>query len=291
MAQSTRDEWGTRQAQMCSNGRRGAIAWLMRRILLAIFLSGISVLAFSQKTSSDEALLAKTRALYDAPFTRDLVSFDCAVQFDWKKHFIDYLGVVPQAAAPTVARLQTMQHRVFVNRAEAVVSSTPKAMDLTGVEHGAELEEDFEAMLSNGLNAWIPFGGNIILPVGPTKYSFQKTGPGYRIVMSGPNLAATLRLGADMHIASGEIQLPHPMRFSTQFTNGPDGLLVSIFKTAATTETGIDREAGFAYSYQRVQGLQLPTHVTVSQPSTTEAWHYTLTDCKVLREAKGPASR
>jgi hypothetical protein len=184
-----------------------------------------------------------------------------------------------------------MQHRVFVNRTEAVVSSTPKEMDLTGVLHGAELEEDFEAMLSNGLNAWIPFGANIILPVGPTKFSFQKTGPGYRIAMSGPNLAATLRLGADMHIASGAIQLPHPMRFTSEFKAGPNGLLVSTFKTAATTETGIDREAGFAYSYQTVQGFQLPTHVTVTQPSTTEGWHYTLTDCKVLRGVKSPASR
>jgi len=270
---------------------KGAIAWLMRRIVLAIVLSGFSVLALSQKTSSEEALLAKTRALYDAPFTRDLVSFNCAVQFDWKEHFIDYLGVVPPAAAPTAERLQTMQHRVFVNRTKAVVSSTPKEMDLTGVLHGAELEQEFEATLTNGLNAWIPFSTNIILPVGPTKYSFQKIGPGYRIAMNGPNLAATLRLGADMHITSGAMQLPHPMHFTSEFRAGPDGLLVATFKTAATTGTGITREAGFAYSYQMVQGFQLPTHVTVTQPSTTEAWHYTLTDCKVLRGARGPASR
>jgi hypothetical protein len=263
----------------------------MRRIVLAIVLSGLCVPAVSQKATSDEALLAKTRALYDAPFTRDLVSFDCAVQFDWKKHFVELLGTIPDAASPTAERLQTIQHRVFVDRTGAVVSSNPKAPDLSGVLHGAELEQDFEAMVSNGLNAWIPFGTNIILPVGPTKYSFQKTGAGYTIAMNGPGLAATLRLGAGMHIASGEIQLPHPMRFTTQFAAGPDGLLLTSFKTAATTDTATNREAAFTYTYQRAQGFQLPSLVNVTQSSTTERWHYALTDCKVLRGAKATTPR
>jgi len=287
-AMRLRYESGTR---MGSNARRGAVAWLMRRIFLAIVLSGFSVFALSQKTTPDEALLAKTRALYDSPFTRDLVSFDCAVQFDWKKHFIDYLGAVPLAATQTAERLQTIQHRVFVDRTGAIVSEIPKAPDLSGAEHGAELEQDFEEMVSNGLNAWIPFGRNIILPVGPTKYSFQEIAPGYRIAMSGPGLAATLRLGADKHIISGEIQLPHPMRFSTQFTSGPDGLLLAFFKTAATTDSATNGEAAFAYTYQKAQGFELPYRVTVTHPSTAEGWRYVLTDCKVLRGARGPASR
>jgi hypothetical protein len=38
----------------------------------------------SQSTESDETLLTKAHGLYDAPFTRSLVSFNCAAQFDWK---------------------------------------------------------------------------------------------------------------------------------------------------------------------------------------------------------------
>lgn len=124
--------------------------------------------------SSDEALLANTRALYDAPFQRGLVSFDCAVQFDWKKHFVDLFGTFPPAAIPTAERLQTIQHRIFVDHSGAVVSAIPKAPDLSGVSHAAELEQVYNAMVTQGLNAWLPFSTNVILPVGPTKYNFQK---------------------------------------------------------------------------------------------------------------------
>src|SRR5690349_5473544 len=53
----------------------------------------ISVVA--QTAPSDKDLLTKTRGLYDAPFAGNLVSFDCAVQFDWEKHISDLLGTVP----------------------------------------------------------------------------------------------------------------------------------------------------------------------------------------------------
>jgi hypothetical protein len=74
----------------------------MRQLSLSIVLFSACVPAFAQSQQSDETLLAKTRALYDAPFTRTLVSFDCAVQFDWKNHFVETLGQVPPAAIPTL---------------------------------------------------------------------------------------------------------------------------------------------------------------------------------------------
>lgn len=98
-------------------------------------------------------MLSKARDLYDAPFTRQLVSFDCSVRFDWKKHFIDTVGVVPAAAIPTVNRLQMLPHRVFVDRSGAVVSEIPRASDLSGTPRAAELEAAFQAMVSSGLNA------------------------------------------------------------------------------------------------------------------------------------------
>jgi hypothetical protein len=229
--------------------------------------------------TSDEALLAKTRALYDAPFTRDLVSFDCAVQFDWKKHFVDLLGTIPAAAEPTVERLQTIQHRVFVDRSGAVVSAIPKAPDLTGVVHAAELEQVLNSMVSGGLSAWLPFSTNVILPVEPTMFNFQKVDTGYKLVMNGSDVAGTLLLKEDMRVSSGVTQLPQPMRFATEFTTGPDGFLLGSVKTGDTTDTAINKEATFAFTYQTVQGFQLPSLVTV-KPSTSEAWHYALTDCK-----------
>lgn len=64
----------------------------MRPLSLSIVLLSVCLPVLAQSQESDEALLTKTRALYDAPFTPALVSFDCAVQFEWKKHFVETLG-------------------------------------------------------------------------------------------------------------------------------------------------------------------------------------------------------
>jgi hypothetical protein len=254
----------------------------MRRLILAILLSSFCAPAVSQSVTSDEALLIKTRALYDAPFTRDLVSFDCMVQFDWKKHFIDLLGTVPPAAVPTVERLQAVQHRIFVDRSGAVVSAIPKAPDLAGAAHATELEQIFNAMTSSGLNAWLPFSTNVILPVGPTKSVFEKVDAGYKLLMNGPGVTATLLLKEDLRITSVVSELPQPMRASTEFTTGPNGFLLSSVRTGPTTDPAMNNEATFAFTYQTVGGFQLPSMVTVT-PATTEAWHYALTDCKAMR--------
>jgi hypothetical protein len=252
----------------------------MRCFIASVALSCFCVSAVAQTIAADEALLTKTRALYDAPFRRNLVSFDCAVQFDWKKHFVDFLGAVPPAAVPTAERLQTVEHRVFIDRSGAVVSAIPKAPDLTRVAHAPELEQALNAMVSGGLNAWLPFSTNVILPVGPTKFNIQKIDPGYKLVMNGPGVAATLLLDKDMRLTSVVSTLPQHMRFTTEFTVGPDGFLLGSLKTGDTSDAEI-REATFAFTYQTVQGFQLPGVVTVT-PSTSESWQYALTNCKAM---------
>jgi hypothetical protein len=252
----------------------------MRRLTLTFVAYLWCASAISQAQESDETLLKHTRALYDAPFTRNLVSFDCAVQFDWKKHIVALLGSMPPAALPTAERLQTIQHRVFVDRSGATVSAQPKAPDFADDQHADQLENVFNAMVTQGLNAWLPFSTNVILPVGPTKYNFQKLDSGYKLTMNGPGVAATILLDSDMHVTSGVGQLPQDLRFTTQFTNGPNGFLLESVRTGSPSgDTGGD--ATFAYTYQTVQGFQLPLEITVS-PATTKPWHFALNDCKIV---------
>jgi hypothetical protein len=251
----------------------------MRFLQLSIILAGLCLQAGAQ-SATDEALLAQTRALYDAPFTRGLVSFDCAVQFDWKRHFADTLGSMPPAALNTAERLQSIQHRVFVDRSGAVVSTTPKQPDLSGIPHGADLEQGLDIVIAGGLNAWIPFSTNVILPVAPTRSNFQEIDGGYKLAMDGPGIAATLLLTADLRLTSGVSQRPQPMRFSTEFTDGPDGLLLNSIKTG--DPTGASKDATFAYTYQTVQGFQIPFELTAT-PAIPETWHYVLTDCKATK--------
>lgn len=63
--------------------------------------------------------------------------------------------------------------------------------------------------------------------------------------------------------------------------NGPNGFLLESTKTWPATSTASDGEATFAYTYQTVQGFQLPSLVTVTA-STSETWYYDLTDCKAM---------
>ena len=254
----------------------------MRQLTVPVFLLCLCVTAVSQTASSDEALLAKTRALYDAPFTRNLISFDCAVQFDWQKHFREIIKAVPPSIEPAIEHLQSIQHRVFVDRSGAVTSAIPKAPDLSGIAHAADLEQALNAMVSGGLDAWLPFSTNVILPLGPTKYKFEKTSPGYKLTMNGPGMNATLLLAEDMRLTSAVSQSPQPMRFDTQFEAGPDGFLLNSVKTANTTDATTNRESTFSYTYQTVQGFELPSQITVAPSTTPEVWHYTLTGCKVM---------
>jgi hypothetical protein len=39
----------------------------------------------------------------------------------------------------------------------------------------------------------------------------------------------------------------------------------------------------YTFTYQTVDGMQLPEHVVVTRESHHEVWRYTLTDCKVKK--------
>jgi hypothetical protein len=262
--------------------KKAAALGLRMRFLFCL-IAGFFLCAHgaSQTVGSDGALLAKTRALYDAPFLQGLVSFDCAVKFDWKQHFLEVLPTIPPAAVPTIDRLQTIQHRVFVDLSGAVVSSVPKPPDLSGIPKATELEQVYDALVPGGINAWMPFGRNVILPDGPTHYNFEKIDSGYKVALDGAGVVATLLLAEDLRITSGVSQLPQATRFTTEFIKGTHGFLLSSLKTADTNETQ-NQVAEFSYTYQDVDGFQIPSRVMV-KPSTSEAWNYELTDCKVMK--------
>ena len=230
----------------------------MRYVIFVVALYSFCGPLLAQTAApSNEELLSKARALYDAPFERNLGSFDCAVQFDWTQHFLDLLGVVPPAFKPTVERLQTIPHRIFVDRSGAVVSAQPKAPDLTGVLQATVLEEGFKALVPAGINAWLPASTNVILPVGPTKYSFQKIDPGYKLVMNGPGIAATLLLANDLRVTSAVSELP-AMRATTEFTPGPDGFVLSFLRLRPRPTRGQRARRPFHTTTRPFRGFNFP---------------------------------
>jgi hypothetical protein len=256
----------------------------MPRILLLLVVVSSCALGLAQSVGSDEALLAKARALYDAPFTRNLFSFDCAVQFNWTSHLKELVGALPPAAMETADRLQKIHHRVAVDHNRAVVSTQPKELDLSDSQAARQMEQILNTMISQGLDAWLPSAMNEILPMKPTKFSFEEMETGYKVTMTGTNVDGKLLLGQDLRVTSGVLQLPQPTRFTTSFIDGPQGYLLESVRTGAT-DGSTGGEATFAYTYQSVENFQLPSVVTV-RPSTTKPWHYGLTDCKIVTGIK-----
>ncbi|HEY5331175.1 MAG TPA: hypothetical protein VIJ79_14935 [Acidobacteriaceae bacterium] len=249
----------------------------MRRITLAIVFVSIWTTALSQSTPADQALLARTRAIYDVPFRQGLINFDCAVGFDFEQHIKDNFAATPPGAAPLIKALQPIRYRVFVDRSGAVVSAQPKLPDLSTVEHAADLEEANRNLLQAGLSTWEPYASGVVLPLGSTQYHFEKKagGENYQLTMNGEGLAAILTLDANLHLLSGVVEKPMHIELTTEFAPGIKGLVLAATSTN-TNHAGIAR---FRYTYQLVDGFQLPASIWASSEQNM-TWHYTLTDCR-----------
>ncbi|HWE85104.1 MAG TPA: hypothetical protein VG267_09180 [Terracidiphilus sp.] len=254
----------------------------MRRFILVVVVAALFIPANSQSMNTDDETLAKLRGLYDAPFTRSLVSFTCDVQFDWNMNFVQTLGAVPPSALPTIERLQAAHHRVFVDRSGATISQGPRPGDLSGAAHAADLENALQAVITSGLNEWLPVAMNEILPVRPTRFTMQRFDNGAKLVMNGTGVAATIMLLPDMRIVHVSGVLPQPFHFSTEFISGPNGYLLQSVKTGSgSTEDG-SWDSSFGYQYRNVSGFQIPGEVSVTQQATGEKWDYSLDDCKTM---------
>lgn len=254
----------------------------MRRSLLCLLLLAGCGSSLAQTSAPDAALLARTRALYDAPFTRNLVSFDCAVQFDWKQHIIDAIGSLPDSIDPTVEQVAEVRHRISVNHAGAVVSIAPNGPDLEGVPMGPQMEQAFQMVIPAGVNAWLPYADNQILPEGKTQFAFQKTNAGYTVSLNGQGIAGTLFLSPDLRMTGGAATQPQAMNFTTVFDNGPQGYLLRSVVIAAPSGRNAPpaHTPTFTYTYQDLEGFQIPSQVSVTT-AAGEIWKYALTDCRI----------
>src|SRR6202162_948213 len=103
-----------------------------------------SMLAFSlcaafchaQTVVSDTTVLMQTRAKYDAPFERNLQSFSCAVEFNWKQHFTEAVRLGDEGTDEEIAKLiQPIRTRVTVSRQNAVVSAGMTEGEVSKLPH------------------------------------------------------------------------------------------------------------------------------------------------------------
>jgi hypothetical protein len=248
---------------------------LRMRQFLILFLIMLSGVAGAQATPADQALLDKTRALYDTPLRRGLISFDCAVNFDFRQHVLDNFGSTPPGAAPLVEKLQPLQYRAFVDIKGAVISNQQKLPDLTGIPNATTVEDSNRSLMQSGLSNWIPYAAGEVLPLGPTKYHFTKILEGYELSMTGQGLDSILSLNSGLKITSMSVQKPMEIDATTEFSSGPDGLVLS----AASTNANHTGNVRYKYTYQPVDGFRLPSSVTLTSPQNLTL-KFDLTDCK-----------
>ena len=229
------------------------------------------------KSPSDaDALLAKAKALYDTPFQMGLISFSCAVDFDFAAHLKSNFGVAARTDSPIAQLLEPIKYRVFVDHSDATVSVQPKLPDFSRLPIAAQIEASNRSLMQTGLSNWVPYAYGEVLPIAPTDYQFEKTATGYNLSMDGRGITGKLILDQDLHLLSGTIDTSQHIEITTNFADAPNGLVLA----ASSTNTDHAGLARFTYTYQVVDGFQIPQHVEVASEQNKMRLKYTLTDCR-----------
>jgi len=241
------------------------------------FSQSIKVTPKIAKSPSDaEVLLAKTKALYDTPFRSGLVSFSCAIDFDFAEHLKSNFGDTARTDSPIAQLLEPIKYRVFVDPSGATISAQPKLPDFSQLPIAAQLEESNRSLMQMGLSNWVPYAYGEVLPISPTNYQFEKTATGYNLSMDGRGITGKLILDRDLHLLSGTIDTSQHIEITTRFVSAPNGLILAESSTN-TNHAGVAR---FTYTYQVVDGFQLPWHIGLTSEQNKMTLNYTLTNCK-----------
>jgi hypothetical protein len=97
---------------------------IMRFFCSTLVLSLCAAFCHAQAATDDATLLKQARAKYDAPFERNLQSFNCAVEFNWKQHFTEVVRLGDEGTDEEIAQfIQPIRNRVTVTRQNVAVSA------------------------------------------------------------------------------------------------------------------------------------------------------------------------
>lgn len=77
----------------------------MRFLQSALVLSLCATLCHAQTAIDASTFLKQARAKYDAPLDRNLESFNCAVEFNWKQHFTEVVRLGDEGTDEEIAKL------------------------------------------------------------------------------------------------------------------------------------------------------------------------------------------
>lgn len=237
----------------------------------------------AQAIKPDQALLSQVREKYDAPFTRNLQSFDCAVDFSWKEHFTETTRVGDEGTDEELETIfQPIRNRVTVTRQKVTVSSGLTDDAIGKLPHGGMAEFLLEHAVQKSLYSWLPASTNTMLPTPDTTVSFKQSPSGYKLTVKLGNIDVEMVFTSDMRLQSSSLNAgAQSNHFETSFAPGPQGFLLT---SSTRGEDGNFKRGNrliYTYTYQTVDGVELPEQVAVVRESHHEVWRYRLSGCIV----------
>jgi hypothetical protein len=254
----------------------------MRIFQVSIVFTFCTVLLHAQATENDMALLTRARAAYDTPFARNLKSFDCAVDFNWKQHWTETTRVGDEGTDEEIAKLiQPIRNRVTVTQEDAVVSSSITEEQMDQLPYQGMAENLLKHAVRFSLRNWLGPANNALLPKPGTPVHFESSASGYKLNLKIQNFDVAMMLTRDMSLQSMAVNGSDPDRQEFEFHPGPQGLVVGSWTMGEDGNFKPGNRLIFTYTYQTVGGFQIPEHVVVNRESHHEIWRYTLKACTV----------
>lgn len=254
----------------------------MRLFQLALVLPFCTTLCHAQTAIGDATFLKQARAKCDAPFDRNLQSFNCAVEFNWKQHFTEVVRLSDEGTDEEIAKLiQPIHNRVTVTRQNATVSAGMTEEEVNKLPHGGMAEGLLEHAVQYSLNNWLAANGNALLPPEDTPVHIEPSLSGYKLNLKIQTFDVEMLFTPDMRLQSEAVKGSASDSRETTFSSGPQGFLSTSFKQGEDGDFRPGNQVILTYTYQNVGGFQLPEQVAITRESHHENWHYKLANCTV----------
>jgi len=254
----------------------------MRLFYSTLAFSLCAMFSHAQTTITDATVLKQARAKYDAPFERNLQSFSCAVEFNWKQHFNEAVRLGDEGTDEEIAKLvQPINTRVTVTRQNAAVSSGMTEDEEHKLTHGGMAEGLLEHAVQFSLNSWLVASTNAMLPLESTPVHVEPSASGYKLEFKVQTFDVEMMFAHDMSLESEAAKGSASDRRETDFRPGPQGFLMTSYRLGEDGDFRSGNRIILTYTYQSVGGFQLPEQVSINRESHHEVWHYKLTGCKV----------
>jgi hypothetical protein len=254
----------------------------MRFFYAALAFCCSTALCYGQTTVDDATFLKQARAKYDVPFERNLQSFSCAVQFNWKQHFTEAVRVGDEGTDEDIFKsIQPIHTRVTVTRQSAVPSVGMSEDEVKKLPRGGMAELLLEHAVQFSLNNWLSAHGTALLPPEDAPVHVEPFATGYKLNLKIQTFDVEMLFTRDMRLQSEAVKGSASDSREMSFEPGPHGFVLSSFKQGEDGNFKVGNRIVLTYTYQSVDGFQLPEYVAIDRESHHEIWHYKLTDCTV----------